>query len=88
VNSAGPDQVRVAESSATRVKPRHPGHVPALPAEADWQASGGEVVELLPGDAIWAPPGERHWHGAAPGHDFASTSIQPIDPDTGAHADY
>jgi quercetin dioxygenase-like cupin family protein len=31
------------------------------------QAEGGEVLSLRPGDSIWAPPGERHWHGATPG---------------------
>jgi quercetin dioxygenase-like cupin family protein len=52
------------------------------------QAEGGEVLSLRPGDSIWAPPGERHWHGAAPGHDFTYTSIQPIDPATGSYADW
>jgi quercetin dioxygenase-like cupin family protein len=52
------------------------------------QAEGGEIVELRPGDSFWAPPGERHWHGAAPGHDFSCTTIQPIDPATGSYADW
>lgn len=26
----------------------------------------GEVVLLLPGESLWTPPGEWHWHGAAP----------------------
>jgi quercetin dioxygenase-like cupin family protein len=52
------------------------------------QAAGGQVTELEPGDSIWAPPGERHWHGAAPGHDFSYTSIQPFDPATGRYADW
>ena len=52
------------------------------------QADGTEVVELRPGDSIWAPPGERHWHGAAPGYDFTYTSIQPLDPATGRYADW
>ncbi|WP_326568822.1 cupin domain-containing protein [Amycolatopsis rhabdoformis] len=30
------------------------------------QARGGEVVELRPGDTVHTPPGEWHWHGAAP----------------------
>jgi quercetin dioxygenase-like cupin family protein len=52
------------------------------------QAEEGELVELEPGDSIWAPPGERHWHGAAPDRDFTYTSIQPIDPSTGTYADW
>jgi quercetin dioxygenase-like cupin family protein len=27
---------------------------------------GGPVEEIRPGDVIWIPPGEKHWHGAAP----------------------
>lgn len=26
----------------------------------------GDKRELGPGDVVWAPPGEVHWHGAAP----------------------
>ncbi|TVQ57323.1 MAG: cupin domain-containing protein [Rhodobacteraceae bacterium] len=27
----------------------------------------GEAVRVIrPGDTIWIPPGEKHWHGAAP----------------------
>lgn len=28
---------------------------------------GGPVVEIKAGDAVWCPPGVKHWHGAAPG---------------------
>ena len=30
------------------------------------QARGGRMVEVHPGDTIHTPPGEWHWHGAAP----------------------
>ena len=30
------------------------------------QARGDEVVEVRAGDTIYTPPGEWHWHGAAP----------------------
>jgi quercetin dioxygenase-like cupin family protein len=26
----------------------------------------GERSEINPGDVVYAPPGERHWHGAGP----------------------
>ncbi len=29
------------------------------------QTEAGETVELTPGDVVYSPPGERHWHGAA-----------------------
>jgi len=30
------------------------------------QARGGPILEIHPGDTIYTPPGEWHWHGAAP----------------------
>lgn len=27
------------------------------------QSEGGPVVKIRPGDIVWCPPGERHWHG-------------------------
>ena len=30
------------------------------------QARGGEIVEVHPGETIYTPAGEEHWHGAAP----------------------
>lgn len=32
------------------------------------QVWGGPIRELRPGDTVWIPPDEKHWHGAAPGH--------------------
>ncbi len=29
------------------------------------QHEGGAVEEIHPGDVIWFPPGEKHWHGAS-----------------------
>ena len=30
------------------------------------QREGGPIEEIRPGDVVWFPPGEKHWHGAAP----------------------
>lgn len=32
------------------------------------QARGGIALEIRPGDVIYTPPGEEHWHGATPDH--------------------
>jgi len=32
------------------------------------QSRGGEVLVMRPGDTVHTPPGEWHWHGAAPDH--------------------
>lgn len=31
------------------------------------RSEGEPVRTLRPGDVVWVPPGERHWHGASPG---------------------
>jgi quercetin dioxygenase-like cupin family protein len=28
------------------------------------QQWGGPIREIRPGDVVWIPPGEKHWHGA------------------------
>ena len=30
------------------------------------QRWGGPIEEIRPGDVVWFPAGEKHWHGAAP----------------------
>ena len=29
------------------------------------QREGGPIQEIKPGDVVWFPPGEKHWHGAS-----------------------
>ena len=45
----------------------HPfGQTLVVVAGLGWaQHDGGPVQELRPGDVVWFPPGERHWHGAS-----------------------
>jgi len=40
------------------------------------QRMGGPVEEIRPGDVIWIPPGEKHWHGAAPTTAMTHIAIQ------------
>jgi quercetin dioxygenase-like cupin family protein len=30
------------------------------------QTWDGPIREVRPGDTVWIPPGEKHWHGASP----------------------
>jgi quercetin dioxygenase-like cupin family protein len=39
------------------------------------QARGGEVMEIRAGDTVTTPPGEWHWHGAAPDHFMTHIAI-------------
>jgi quercetin dioxygenase-like cupin family protein len=40
------------------------------------QREGGPIEEIRPGDIIWFPPGERHWHGASPSTAMTHIAIQ------------
>jgi quercetin dioxygenase-like cupin family protein len=40
------------------------------------QRMGGQVEEIRPGDVVWFPAGEKHWHGAAPTTAMTHIAIQ------------
>jgi quercetin dioxygenase-like cupin family protein len=40
------------------------------------QRDGGPVEEVRPGDVVWLPPGEKHWHGATPTTAMTHIAIQ------------
>jgi quercetin dioxygenase-like cupin family protein len=40
------------------------------------QREGGPVEEVHPGDVVWFPPGEKHWHGASPTTAMTHIAIQ------------
>ena len=40
------------------------------------QREGGPVEEIRPGDVVWFPPGEKHWHGAAPTTAMTHIAVQ------------
>ena len=40
------------------------------------QAKGGPVRELRPGDVVWIPAAEKHWHGASPTNGMTHLAMQ------------
>ena len=40
------------------------------------QTKGGPVREIRPGDTVWIPPGEKHWHGASPNNGMVHIAMQ------------
>jgi quercetin dioxygenase-like cupin family protein len=40
------------------------------------QREGGPIEEIHPGDVVWFPPGEKHWHGASPSAAMTHIAIQ------------
>jgi quercetin dioxygenase-like cupin family protein len=50
------------------------------------QRWSGPIEEIRPGDVVWIPPGEKHWHGAAP--TTAMTHISVVEQVAGKSADW
>ena len=40
------------------------------------QREGGAIEEIRPGDVVWFPPGEKHWHGAGPTTAMSHIAVQ------------
>jgi quercetin dioxygenase-like cupin family protein len=40
------------------------------------QREGGSIEEIRPGDVVWFPPHEKHWHGASPTTSLSHLAIQ------------
>ena len=56
----------------------HPlGQTLIVTAGCGWaQRWGGPVEEIHPGDCVWFPPGEKHWHGATAATAMTHIAIQ------------
>jgi quercetin dioxygenase-like cupin family protein len=50
------------------------------------QREGGPVEEVRPGDIVWFPPAEKHWHGAS--KDAAMTHIAIQEAINGKNVDW
>ncbi len=40
------------------------------------QRWSGPIEQIRPGDVVWIPPGEKHWHGATPTTAMSHIAIQ------------
>jgi quercetin dioxygenase-like cupin family protein len=69
---------RVAGASVTfEPSARTAWHTQIVTAGCGWaQCEGHPVEEIHPGDVIWFPPGEKHWHGATPTTAMTHIAIQ------------
>ena len=56
----------------------HPlGQTLIITAGLGWvQTEGGRIEEVRPGDVVWFPPGEKHWHGATPTTAMTHIAVQ------------
>lgn len=55
------------EAGARTAWHTHPaGQTLIITSGLGWvQREGGPVEEVRPGDVVWFPPNEKHWHGAS-----------------------
>jgi quercetin dioxygenase-like cupin family protein len=81
---APPDPARVVgahvtfEPGARTAWHTHPlGQTLIVTSGLGWvQHEGGSIEEVRPGDVVWIPPGEKHWHGATPTTAMTHIAIQ------------
>jgi quercetin dioxygenase-like cupin family protein len=79
-----PDPARVSgalvtfEPGARTAWHTHPlGQTLIVTAGAGWvQRLGGPIETIHPGDVVWFPPNEKHWHGATPTTALTHIAIQ------------
>ena len=79
-----PEPARVAaanvtfEPGARTAWHTHPlGQTLIVTAGCGWtQREGGPIEPIHPGDVVWIPPGEKHWHGATPTTAMTHIAIQ------------
>ena len=79
-----PDPARVTgalvtfEPGARTAWHTHPlGQTLIVTSGSGWaQRMDGPVEEIRPGDVIWFPPGEKHWHGATAATGMTHIAIQ------------
>lgn len=91
---AAPEPARVAgatvtfEPGARTAWHTHPlGQTLIVTAGQGWvQRLGGEKETINPGDIVWFPPGEKHWHGAT--NRTAMTHIAIAEPQNGSPVDW
>ncbi len=50
----------------------------SCPASAGFRpgAARSARFEIRPGDTVWIPPGEKHWHGAGPSTGMVHIAFQ------------
>jgi quercetin dioxygenase-like cupin family protein len=81
-NSPEPARVGMAlvtfEPGARTAWHTHPlGQTLIVTSGCGWvQHEGGLVKEIQPGDVVWFPPGEKHWHGATPTAAMSHIAVQ------------
>ena len=75
-NGSQPSRKGPAEyfTGTVRIDPLFEAPAPARVQGA--QRWDGPIEKIHPGDVVWFPPGEKHWHGATPTTAMTHIAIQ------------
>lgn len=82
IDAPDPARVRAArvtfEPGARSAWHTHPlGQTLIVTCGCGYVQSWGSPVRIIrPGDVVWCPPGEKHWHGAAPSTALTHIAVQ------------
>ncbi len=57
----------------------HPGEQVLYVLDGEGRAgTADQQTTISPGDVVYSPPGERHWHGALPGRSMTHLSVTTV----------
>jgi quercetin dioxygenase-like cupin family protein len=74
---AGAGQVTFEPGARTAWHTHPLGQTLIITAGLGWvQCDDGSIEEVRPGDIVWFPPGEKHWHGATPTTAMTHIAVQ------------
>src|SRR5213080_2184171 len=82
IRGAGPSARSLRERHVRAVCPHRLAYTSTRPDADRHLRSGmgtarrGPVEEIRPGDVVWFPPNEKHWHGAMPTTAMTHIAIQ------------
>ncbi len=76
---AGAGQVTFEPGARTAWHTHPLGQTLIITSGVGWvQRDGGPIEEVKPGDVVWFPPGEKHWHGATPKTAMTHIAVQEL----------
>ena len=76
---AGAGQVTFEPGARTAWHTHPLGQTLIITSGLGWiQREGGPIKEVWPGDVVWFPPGEKHWHGATPTTAMTHIAVQEL----------
>ena len=71
-----PGGVRARRANRLAYASARPDALCRSPASAGSRPRAARCAKSSPGDVVWIPPGEKHWHGASPTTGMVHVAMQ------------